>query len=177
MAVLRALRRQFVEIMRGGELHRLQVQFGRSAADDDRQMIGRAGGGAERHHLLLEEGEHALVRQDRGRRLEQEGLVGRAAALGDEQKFVSVLTLGIDLDLRRHVVAGVLLLEHADGRELRIAQVLFQIRVARALRERASSLPSVKTKRPRLPMMMAVPVSWHIGSTPPAAMLAFFRKS
>ena len=26
-------------------------------------------------------------------------------------------------------------------------------------------------------MMIAVPVSWHIGSTPPAAMLAFFRKS
>jgi hypothetical protein len=25
-------------------------------------------------------------------------------------------------------------------------------------------------------MMMAVPVSWHIGNTPPAAMLAFFRK-
>ena len=25
--------------------------------------------------------------------------------------------------------------------------------------------------------MMAVPVSWHIGSTPPAAMLAFLRKS
>ena len=26
-------------------------------------------------------------------------------------------------------------------------------------------------------MMIAVPVSWHIGSTPPAAMLAFFKKS
>ena len=26
-------------------------------------------------------------------------------------------------------------------------------------------------------MMIAVPVSWHIGSTPPAAMLAFLRKS
>jgi hypothetical protein len=26
-------------------------------------------------------------------------------------------------------------------------------------------------------MTMAVPVSWHIGSTPPAAMLAFFRSS
>ncbi|MEY9540306.1 hypothetical protein ABIE85_003366 [Bradyrhizobium diazoefficiens] len=28
-----------------------------------------------------------------------------------------------------------------------------------------------------MPMMIAVPVSWHIGSTPPAAMLAFFKKS
>jgi hypothetical protein len=26
-------------------------------------------------------------------------------------------------------------------------------------------------------MMIAVPVSWHIGSTPPAAMLAFFSRS
>ena len=26
-------------------------------------------------------------------------------------------------------------------------------------------------------MTMAVPVSWHIGSTPPAEMLAFFRSS
>jgi hypothetical protein len=26
-------------------------------------------------------------------------------------------------------------------------------------------------------MMIAVPVSWHIGSTPPAAMFAFLRKS
>ena len=35
----------------------------------------------------------------------------------------------------------------------------------------------MNTRRPFLPMMMAVPVSWHIGSTPPAAMLAFLRKS
>ena len=47
-----------------------------------------------------------------------------------------VLALRVDLDLRRHVGARVLLLEHADRRELRIAQVLLQVRVARALRER-----------------------------------------
>ena len=33
------------------------------------------------------------------------------------------------------------------------------------------------TLQPFLPMMIAVPVSWHTGNTPPAAMLAFFRKS
>ena len=37
--------------------------------------------------------------------------------------------------------------------------------------------PSERTLHPFLPMMIAVPVSWHIGSSPPAAMLAFFRKS
>ena len=100
-------------------------------------MIGRARRGAEREHLLLEEGQHAVVRQDRRRRLEQKRLVGRAAAFGDEQELVGVLALGIDLDLRRHVVLGVLLLEHGDGRELRIAQVLFQVGVARAFGQRA----------------------------------------
>ena len=41
-----------------------------------------------------------------------------------------------DLDLRRHVVGGVLLLEHRERRELRIAQVLFQVGVARAAGQR-----------------------------------------
>ena len=91
--------------MRGGELHRLQGQFRRGAADHDGEVIGRAGGGAEREDLLLQKRDHPLVREDRGRRLKQERLVGRAAALGDEQEFVGVLALGIDLDLRRHVVA------------------------------------------------------------------------
>ena len=40
-----------------------------------------------------------------------------------------------------------------------------------------SSSPSVKTSRPFLPMTMAVPVSWHIGKMPPAAMFAFFKRS
>ena len=41
----------------------------------------------------------------------------------------------------------------------------------------ASSSPPVQTSWPFLPMTMAVPVSWHIGSTPPAEMLAFFSSS
>ena len=122
--------------MRGGELHRLHGELDRGAADHDRQMIRRAGRGAEGEHLLLEEGEHAVVRQDRGRRLEQKRLVGRAAAFGDEQKLIGVLALGVDLDLRRHVVLGVLLLEHGDRRELRIAQIALEVGVARALGER-----------------------------------------
>jgi len=52
------------------------------------------------------------------------------------KRIVAVLPLRVDLDLRRHVRARVLLLEHGKRRELRIAQVLFQVRVARALRER-----------------------------------------
>ena len=41
----------------------------------------------------------------------------------------------------------------------------------------ASSPPPVKTNWPFLPLTMAVPVSWHDGSTPPAAMYAFFSSS
>ena len=140
VAVLGALRRQIVEIAAGGELHRLHGELGRGAADDDGEVIGRARGGAEREHLLLEEGDHAVVGEDRRRRLEQERLVGGAAALGDEQELVGVfilsLAFGIDLDLRRHVRPGVLLLEHGDRRELRVAQIALEVGVARALGER-----------------------------------------
>ena len=41
----------------------------------------------------------------------------------------------------------------------------------------ASSPPPVSTYWPFLPLTIAVPVSWHDGSTPPAAMLAFFSSS
>lgn len=41
----------------------------------------------------------------------------------------------------------------------------------------ASSPPSVSTFWPRLPITIAVPVSWHMGSTPMAAMFAFFSRS
>ena len=99
-------------------------------------MIRRTRGGAEREHLFLQERQHAVVRQNRRRRLEQERLVGRAATLGDEQQLVGVLALRVDLHLRRHVRLGVLLLEHGNRRELRIAQIALQIRIARAFRER-----------------------------------------
>ena len=136
VAVGRAVGRQRVEIARGGELHRLHAEFGRGAADHDRQVIGRARRGAERQHLLLQERQQAILGQHRRRRLEQKALVGGAAALGHEHELVGVIALGIDLALRRHVVGGVLLLVHRQRRHLRIAQVAAQIGVARAFRER-----------------------------------------
>ena len=41
----------------------------------------------------------------------------------------------------------------------------------------ASSAPSVQTYWPFLAMTMAVPVSWQLGSTMPAEMLAFLSSS
>ena len=136
VAVGRAMGRQRVEIARRGELYRLHAEFGRGAADHDRQMIGRARRGAERQHLLLQERQHAVLGQDGRRGLEQKALVGGAAALGHEHELVGVIALGIDLALRRHVVGGVLLLIHRQRRHLRIAQIAAQIGVARALGER-----------------------------------------
>src|SRR6266508_1715146 len=131
---------KLVEVGAGSELDRLHGQFGRRAADDDGEMVGRTRGGTEREHLLLEERDHAIMGENRRGRLEQKRFVGGAAALGDEQELVCVVVLagafGVDLDLRRHVRLGVLFLEHGDRRELRIAQVALEIGVARARGER-----------------------------------------
>ena len=131
----RARCRQRVQILGRGELHRLQVELGAHAADHDGEVIGRAGGRAEGEDLLLEKGDHPVVGEDRRGRLEQEGLVGRAAALGHEQELVGVLALGGDVDLRRQIVAGVGLLERRKGRELAVAQVLLAVGLAHALGE------------------------------------------
>ena len=40
-----------------------------------------------------------------------------------------------------------------------------------------SSPPPVNTNWPFLPLTIAVPVSWHIGRIPPAAIDAFFKRS
>ncbi len=50
--------------------------------------------------------------------------------------MVGIMALGVDFHLRRHVRAGVLLFEHRDRRQLRIAQIAFQIRIAGALGQR-----------------------------------------
>src|SRR2546429_3684640 len=107
VAVFRPARRQAVEVAAGRKFYGFHRQLSARPPDDDREMVGRARGGAEGQDLLLEEGEHAIVREDRGRRLKQERLVGRAATLGDEQELVGILVLacspGINLDLRRQV--------------------------------------------------------------------------
>ena len=129
--------RQRVEIAGRGELDRLQRQLGAGAADHDGEVIGRAGGGAEGEDLLLQERDHPVMGEDRRRRLIEEALVGGAAALGDEQELVGVLALGGDLDLGGQIVAGVLLLEHRQRRDLAVAQVLLLVGARDALGDRA----------------------------------------
>ncbi len=73
LAVAVAGGRQIVEIAAARQLHRLQVHLGRGAADDDGEVIGRAGRGAERLDLLVDELDQRRMVQHRWRLLEEKG--------------------------------------------------------------------------------------------------------
>ena len=136
MRIRAALRGKRVEIARRCQLHRLHRLLGAGPADDDGEMVRWARGGAQGEDFLLEESDHAVVREDRRRRLIEEALVGRTAALGDEQELVGILAFGGDFDLRGKVVAGVLFFKHRERGDLTVAQVFDAIGVADALRDR-----------------------------------------
>jgi hypothetical protein len=99
-------------------------------------MVRRAGGRAERPDLLLQELEHPLLVQDGLGLLIKERLVGRAAALGHEQQLVLVRVaggvLGVQLDLRGQIVAGVLLVPHGERGHLGVAKVQLRVGVVHA---------------------------------------------
>ena len=90
-------------------------------------MVGRAGGGAERLHLLHQELLQGARIQEGLGLLVEVGLVGRAAALGQEEELVLVARGGVDVDLRRQVGLGVDLVVHVQRRVLGIAQVLLGV--------------------------------------------------
>ena len=161
-----------------GQLGRLERDLGRRAADDDGEVVRRAGRGAERPQLLVEPRQQRLRVEQRLGLLEQVALVGRAAALGHEQELVGVAVDRADLDLGRQVVAGVDLVPHVERRHLRVAQVARWVGVEDAAGDGFLVAAAGRhTYWPFLPLTIAVPVSWHIGRTPPAAMFAFFSRS
>ena len=74
---------QAVVVVGRSELHGEQVALGRSAADDEGDVVRRAGGRTERLHFLNHEGDERVgVEQSLGFLIEIR-LVGRAAAFGD----------------------------------------------------------------------------------------------
>ncbi len=131
-----ALGRQIVQVVRRRVLGGLERELGGGAADHHGEVVRRAGRGAQRADLLVQEGEDLLGVQDRLGLLEQERLVGRAAALGHEQELVlgslRPLLGRVDLHLRGQVGAGVLLVVHGQRCELRVAQVQLGVRVVDA---------------------------------------------
>ena len=64
-------------------------------------MIRGARGGSEMLHLVDDEGLQALRVQQRLGFLVEKGLVGRAAALGDEEEIVAGALGGVEIDLGR----------------------------------------------------------------------------
>ena len=115
---------QLVEVAGRSLLHRRKAHLGRRAADADGQVVGRTGRRAEVEDMLLDEFRERLLVQQRFGLLVEEGLVGRAAALGDEEELVLHAGLAaVDVDLRGKVRARVLLVGHRKGNHLRIAQV------------------------------------------------------
>ena len=72
---------------------------------------------------LDEIGQRFLVQQRLGL-LVEEGLVGRTAALGNEEEFIlHAGVAAVNVDLRWEVRTGILLLGHRERHDLRIAQV------------------------------------------------------
>ncbi len=136
LAMLVALRGQLVVVPRGGELDRLQAGVGTGAADDDGDVIRRAGSRAEGPELADQEFQDAFRGQHRLRLLVEGRLVGRAPALGDEEELVGVAVHGLDVDLGRQVGAGVDLPVHVERHRLRVAQVLLGVGLVHPLRER-----------------------------------------
>jgi hypothetical protein len=87
-------------------------------------VVRRAGGGAQALHLLHQKRQQSLGIQQRFGLLVEAGLVGRAAALGDEEELVLVAVGRVEVDLRRQVGAGVPLLVQIQRRRLRVAQAV-----------------------------------------------------
>ena len=78
--------------------------------------------------------ERTVVQQSLGLLIE-EGLVARTATFGNEQEFVFVAFGCIEIDLCRQVGAGILLVGHGEGDDLRVAQVALLVGLVHAARD------------------------------------------
>ena len=126
-AVLVTRRRERVVVMGRGQLDGLHGRLGGGAADDEREVIRRARGGAERLHLLGQELDEGLRVQDGLGLLVEVALVGGASALGDEEELELRSAHSGDVDLRRQIRASILLGVEVERGELRVAQVVLRI--------------------------------------------------
>ena len=99
------------------------------SSNASRREFRRAGGRAERLHLVEDPRQQRRLVEQRLGLLVEVALVRRAAALGHEEELVGVAVDRRDLDLRRQVRAGVLLGVHVERRHLGVPQVRGLVRV------------------------------------------------
>ena len=127
---------QAIVVARRGELDGFQRGFRRGAADNEGDMVRRAGRGAQGPHLLNQ----IIFQLRRGDQrfgfLIQISFVGGTAAFRHAQEFILVTINAVEVDLRRQVGAGIHLFIHIQRRVLRVAQVVFNIGVIHALTQR-----------------------------------------
>ena len=135
VAILIALSGEIVVILHRGLLDSGEVGFGRSAADDESDMIGRTSGSAESLHLLDKERHESLLIKDSLSLLIEISLIGRAATLSHEEELILIALGGMDFDLRREVATGVHLIIHIEGSVLRIAEIILSISLIYTLRD------------------------------------------
>lgn len=140
-AELVAARVQIVQVLRGGQLHRLQTRLSGGAADGERQMVGRTRSSAQRLDFRLDEGHQTLRRQQSLRLLEEVRLVRRAAALRHEHELVLVARDREQVDLRGQVGLRVHFLVHRQRSVLAVAQV--QLRVSVVTRSHHLTIPTL----------------------------------
>ena len=115
---------QFVEVTGRSLLHRREAHLGRRTADADRQVVRRTGRRTEVEDMLFDEFRERLLVQERLGLLVKKRLVGRTAALGDEQELVFHAGLAaVDVDLGGKVRTRVFLFGHRLRNDLRITQV------------------------------------------------------
>jgi len=114
LAVFVALGGQGIVVAGGGHLDGFQTAFSRGAANDEGDVVGRAGGGSQGAHFLDTEFFQAFRIEQGFCFLIEKCFIGRAAAFGDEEKFVFVAGFGINIDLGGEIALGIDLLIHAQ---------------------------------------------------------------
>ena len=127
---------QIVVILAGSEFDRQQVALSRSAADDERDVIRRAGRGAEGLHFAHKERDEGSRIEDGLGLLVEVALVGAAAALGHTEETILHAFGRLDVDLGGQVAFCIDFLVHRQRGILAVTKVLFGVGLEDTFRKR-----------------------------------------
>ena len=118
LTLLAACCRKAIIVLCRGKFYGLQVGFCRGASNNKCNVIWRAGCCAKCLHLLDEEVLQLARCEQSLCLLIKIGLVCRTAALCNKEELVLIAIHCVEVYLSRHIVAGVLLLEHIKRKGL-----------------------------------------------------------